>query len=114
MIMTTDSALKLLAEAASIPIEELTGTSQVQYITYQRHMAMFFMSQELGIPHTKIMRAFGKGHSAVCYAVRKFERELEANRAAQLRYAEMKDQFYLRDLRMRAEAYGYHLVPITK
>ena len=67
-----------VAKAFNLSVEEMTGKSRVAHIKTARQVAMFLLSDELGLSTTKIALEVGvKDHTTVMHGIRKIKEDIK-------------------------------------
>lgn len=76
--ITSKQVISKVAKQAGITVAELTGKSRVANIKTARQVAMYLLSEELGMSTTKIASEVGvKDHTTVMHGIRKIREDLK-------------------------------------
>ncbi len=74
--------IKTVADHYRVKQIELKGVSRQRHIVTARHVAMYLLHQDVGLPLTEIARWFGgRDHTSVLHATRKIAAEIEISGA---------------------------------
>ena len=75
---STVNVVEKVAKAFNLSVEEMTGKSRVAHIKTARQVAMFLLSDELGLSTTKIALEVGvKDHTTVMHGIRKIKEDIK-------------------------------------
>ncbi len=78
------AVLRAVTSHFHVSSNTLRGASRKQEYVLPRHIAMFILKRDLGLPHTEIGSIFGgKDHTSVMHAVSKIEAEIQENTLVQ-------------------------------
>lgn len=69
-VLSSRQIIRLVAEATTVPYEDILGMSQDRFTTRARQIAMYIAKQYLRCSYARIGRAFIRDHSTVIHAVR--------------------------------------------
>ena len=84
-----------VAKYYNLPVKELTGKSRVAHIKTARQVAMFILSNELGLSTNKIAAEVGvKDHTTVMHGIKKIKQDLKLNFTLRDQIEEIKGKIY--------------------
>lgn len=84
-----------VAKANDLSVEEMCGKSRVAHIKNARQVAMYLLSEELGMSTTKIAPEVGvKDHTTVMHGIRKVKEDLAANFALRDQVTAIREEIY--------------------
>ena len=84
-----------VAKYYNLSVKELTGKSRVAHIKTARQVAMFILSNELGLSTNKIAAEVGvKDHTTVMHGIKKIKQDLKLNFILRDQIEEIKEKIY--------------------
>lgn len=84
-----------VAKAFNLSVEEMTGKSRVAHIKTARQVAMFLLSDELGLSTTKIALEVGvKDHTTVMHGIRKIKEDMKLDFGLREQIMHIRENLY--------------------
>ena len=83
-----------VAKFYDLTVKDLLGTSRVAQVKTPRQVAMYLMSEELGLSTVRIGREFSKDHSTVIHGVRKIRNDMKLDFHLRQQLAALREKIY--------------------
>ncbi len=85
-----------VAKAFNLSVDEMTGKSRVAHIKTARQVAMFLLSDELGLSTTKIALEVGvKDHTTVMHGIRKIKEDMKLDFSLREQIMSIRESLYV-------------------
>jgi len=92
--ITVKQVLDKVAKYYDLSVKELLGKSRVAQVKTPRQVAMFLMSEELGLSTVRIGREFNKDHTTVMHGVRKIRADMKLDFQLRQQLAALREKLY--------------------
>ena len=83
-----------VAKFYDLTTKDLLGTSRVSHIKTPRQVAMYLMSEELGLSTIRIGNEFAKDHTTIMHGVKKIKSELRLDFGLREQIASLREKIY--------------------
>jgi len=92
--MSPKQIVERVAKFYDLTPKELLGTSRVTQIKTPRQIAMYVMSEELGLSTVRIGREFNKDHTTIMHGVKKIKKDLRVDFHLRQQLAALREKLY--------------------
>ena len=94
-ILSPKKIVDTVADASGLTVKEMCGKSRVSNIKTARQIAMFLLSEELGMSTTKIAFEVGvKDHTTVMHGIKKIRGDIKTDFILREKVANIREQIY--------------------
>jgi len=94
-LVSAKKIVETVAKASDLKVVEMCGKSRVAHIKTARQIAMYLLSEELGMSTTKIALEVGvKDHTTVMHGIKKIKNDLAVNYNLRTQVEEIREKIY--------------------
>ncbi len=94
-VISPTKIVDTVADVSGLSVKEMCGKSRVSHIKTARQIAMYLLSEELGMSTTKIALEVGvKDHTTVMHGIKKIREDIKSDFALRERVAVTREKIY--------------------
>ena len=93
--VTAKQLIDKVAKYYDLSARDLLGTSRIKNVKSARQVAMYLMSEELGLSTVRIGTEFGKDHTTIMHGIKVIKNDLKVDFALREQITDLREKIYV-------------------